>query len=873
MCGIAGFFGFRDNRLIKKISQNLSHRGPDDEGYYFNEEVSLLSRRLAIIDIKGGKQPIFNEDKTLVVVYNGEIYNFLELKKELEKKGHVFTTKTDTEVIIHSFEEWQETAFDKFNGMFAIALYDIKNNRLFLARDHFGIKPLYYAFINNKLIFSSEIKPIILSDLIEKKPNDRIIYRYLAFRVHDDSRETFFQGVYRLLPGEIMVVNRENKEKIKISFKKYTHLEEKLKKIAKSNKKINEIIIKETRKYLFEIVNKRLVSDVPVGSCLSGGIDSSIIVSLINRILIDDKNYFPSIGKIQKTFSAIFPGHSNNEEKYINYLIKKSPQIKSYKVYPQPNEFIQDLEDFIKTQEEPTISTGPYAQYRVFKLAKNYVKVVLDGQGLDEILAGYIPYYFVYFNQLFKEKKYLKLIKELWFSRKIISPFLKELFFKLVGLKKIVLIDKLLRENFFKSFKDEIFNPITNNLKLRLINDIFYNSLPALLRYEDKNSMRFSIEGRVPFLDYNFLLFIFSLSDEAIIKNGINKFIVKKACQDLIPKEILFRKNKIGFTTPEQDWFFFLKDKILEIFSSESFGRRKYFNQKEIILAFIDFLEGKNNETMVFWRLLNLELWLRIFFDKKENNKEEEKQKLKPNLGKKLIINVDGIDYFRFPIKTKIIRKNDNLYKLIPQSVSFLLKENFLKNKNFFLVISEKILAVSQGRSFFIWEIKPSFLAKILSSFVTKTPYGIGLGSPWTMELAIREVGLFKILLASLISFITRPFGIKGLFYKIAGEDIGCIDGPTEYSVYPSNISAKLPPKDADLFSQKIDLILRHKFGKQNFLGVAVIDANDLGQKVLANTTPLSEKLIGNIFSDNPMGQTDEQTPLTIVVFGDKKMI
>lgn len=222
MCGIAGFYGFRNDNLIKKISKQLAHRGPDGEGDYLSDKVSLLNRRLATIDIKRGDQPIFNEDRSNVVVYNGEIYNFWQLRKELERYGHLFKTESDTEVIVHSYEQWKDNCFDRFNGMFAIALYDIKNDKLVLARDHFGIKPLYFSlfsesrqqishssgfprarrghpksfetdvFDSHKLIFSSEIKPILESGLIKKKPNDKTIYRYLRYRVHDDQKETFF---------------------------------------------------------------------------------------------------------------------------------------------------------------------------------------------------------------------------------------------------------------------------------------------------------------------------------------------------------------------------------------------------------------------------------------------------------------------------------------------------------------------------------------------------------------------------------------------------------------------------------------------------------------------------------------------------------
>lgn len=192
MCGIGGYFGISNKKIIEKMSSEMYHRGPDGEGIYSDNLVTLLNRRLAIIDISGGDQPIYNEDKSVVVVYNGEIYNYREIRNRLEQKGHIFKTKSDTEILVHGYEEWGEESFDNYNGMFSLALYDIAKEKLVLARDQFGIKPLYYSLLNGGIIFASEIKPILNSGFVEKKPNDKTIYRYLRFRVHDEGKDTFF---------------------------------------------------------------------------------------------------------------------------------------------------------------------------------------------------------------------------------------------------------------------------------------------------------------------------------------------------------------------------------------------------------------------------------------------------------------------------------------------------------------------------------------------------------------------------------------------------------------------------------------------------------------------------------------------------------
>lgn len=893
MCGIAGFFGFRDDKLIKNFSEQLRHRGPDGEGYFIDANTTLLNRRLAIIDRKGGDQPIYNEDRSLVVVYNGEIYNYLELRSALEKKGHKFTTNSDTEVIVHGYEEWKDGCFDKFNGMFAIALYDLKNKELILARDHFGIKPLYYALGNSssrvtRFIFSSELKPIFYSGLIEKKPNDRIIYRYLRYRIHDDNEETFFEGIKKLMPGEMMRVKRSipDVQRPTLSVKRYTNLIQELKDSSAKqpkNKTVSSTDLQKFKELLIRAIKYRLISEVPVGTCLSGGLDSSTIVSAVNKLLDEKAAEARSVGEIQNTFSAVFSGSTNDEEKYVDLLVKNlKSKVQSHKIRANSDIFFKEIEDFVKTQEEPTISTGPYAQYKVMQEACKYVTVLLDGQGADEMLAGYIPHYAVYFRQLCRERKYLKLVGELFNARDVIGSYLKR--------KPVIDAANYINSSLNDQYKQEKFTVITDNLKERLINDVFFNSLPSLLRYEDRNSMRFSVEGRLPYLDINLIKLIFSFSDEAIIKNGWNKYILRQAVKDILPGKIINRRNKIGFTTPEHEWFMRLKNRIYSIFMSESFIKRKYFNQPAVITGFQKFIEGKTDDTMVFWRMLNLELWLREFFDNKSQKSHlrasfaevatEAEQGYggqaslrvnelgKPNENKKLEIMVIGKKYLRFPVRTDLFKKGDNVTEKVSRHVIGFLSQirPIGEKKHWFVVVSEKIVAVAQGRSYFLYEIKPGFFAKLLSKHVKKTPYGIGLGSPWTMQLAINEKGLTRIILASLVSLITKPFGFHGLFYKIAGPDIAAIDGPTEYSLYPSNVSAKLAPKEPEKVAANIDeRIKRSTLNVKRYLGSVIIDANDLGQNVLGNSTGLENKLIEKIFADNPMGQSDEQTPIAIV--------
>lgn len=851
-----------------------AHRGPDGEGYYTDGPVGLAQLRLAIIDREHGQQPFISKDKSLALIYNGEVYNYLELRRELEAEGYEFTTDSDTEVVLQAYAAWGTASFDKLNGMFALAIHDKKAGKLVLARDHFGIKPLYLARPRKgQLLFASEIKPILATGLIQKKPNERTIYRYLRFRIHEDSSETFFDGVTKLMPGEVLELS-ETGEKLS----SFTALKADLKRLADENNPYNAEATAEYKKRLFDSVKIRLQSEVPVGTSFSGGLDSSTVVAVINQLMQDDKGSTKSVGARQNTFSAVFPGSQNDEEKYVDSLLERVGQsVTSHKIKPDADTFVKDLDDFIRTQEEPLISTGPYAQYKVMQEATQHVTVLLDGQGADETMAGYIPYYFVYLKQLKARGQWGKLFGEVLSSADIFYRFAKVNLRERILRKTPVRVAQLMNAEFKKKFADEKFVVTPDNLKLRLIEDTFSNSLPSLLRYEDKNTMHFSLEGRVPFLDKDVLKFLFALDDESIIKGGWNKRILRDATEGLLPPMINRRRNKIGFTTPEHEWFMRLKNRFYGIFLSEEFVNRPYWNAQAVAEAFEGFIKGKNDSnSLLFWRFLNVELWLREFFDEKtEEAPKRIKTDLEANEGKQLDIKAGEGEYRRYPLRTEMVDKDVNLQEFVTKRVATFF-DNLTADKahaeyathDWYFLISEKIVAITQGRSYFVWDITPGWWARFLSRRVTKTPYGIGLGSPWTMQLAIQEVGLPKILYASIGGAIGKLIGKRGTFYNLVGSDIRAIDGPTEYSVYPSNVSAKLAPKDPSKVAQQLTDAIRAvvpKDAAEHFKGVVVIDSNDIGRNVLGQNTDDPEKLFEDIFGDNPLGQADQQTPLCIV--------
>lgn len=891
MCGIAGYHGLEaDEALLRRMNDAQEHRGPDGDGVFTDGLVGFAHRRLSIIDRAHGEQPMTTADGRYTIAYNGEVYNYLALRAELEAAGRTFETDCDTEVVLQAFAEWGADAFDRFNGMFGLAIWDAQERSLTLARDHFGIKPLYVcrsaglgADGGDAWLFSSEIKPILASGLHERRVNDRTVYRYLRFRIHEDGRETFFDGIERLEPGEMMTISADGS----VERRPFTRLREELLELAREQRPYDEAAAAEYRERLVDAVRLRLQSEVPVGTSLSGGLDSSAVAVIINRLLNEHDKTAESVGAQQNTFSAVFPNSINDEERYVDDVLEICKgQVDGHKIKPTASEFKEDLLDFVRTQEEPLISSGPYAQYQVMREATKHVTVLLDGQGADEMMAGYIPYYFVYLKQL-RAQGALKAAAELSKSLDVLYRLGRfKVKAKLRGRKDIP-TTQLLGRDFVAAHTGERYAVEGSNLKRRLVEDLFVGSLPSLLRYEDKNTMRFSLEGRVPFLDKEVVKFIFSLSDEAIIKDGWNKRILRDATRDLLPESINRRRNKIGFTTPQGEWFMRLKNHFYSIFLSESFANRPYFAQTEVLHAFEGWIKGTNDvDSMTFWRLINLELWLREYFDEQPTETDVEAQTraktdYEPNARKELdLVLESGQTVRRYPLRTDLYAREDDLdaktlayidrfFEGLPGAAAQTGADHDAATKGtWYFFISEKIVAITQGRSYFIWDIKVSRSARILSRYVTRTPAGIGLGSPFTMQLAIEEAGLPRVLYASAGGAIGKLLGKRGLFYELVGGDIRAIDGPTEYSVYPANVSAKLAPKDPDDVAARLSAAIRARVPeayRDTFGGTVVMDANDIGRNVLGKDAPGPKERYEAMFADNPLGQGSEQTPMAIV--------
>lgn len=894
MCGIAGYVGLTveagAEAVLRRMARQLEHRGPDGEGVLVRGRVGLAHRRLAVIDRAGGEQPMASADGRYLLVYNGEVYNYRQLRDELAGLGYGFRTRSDTEVVLAAWAQWGAAALDRFNGMFALAILDTETGELTLARDQFGIKPLYLAEDGSgRVAFASEIRPILAAGVVPRRPDDVTIYRYLAFRVHDDTTRTFFDRITRLLPGQLAVVSPAGL----VRRETYTRLRYQLDWLAAHPRRYDRTARAQVAGAVSAAIRRRLVSDVPVGTALSGGLDSSTVVATINRLLGERDAETRAVGAVQRTFSAVFPGERNDEERYVDAVATGcTHRLEVHKVHPNPDQFLADLTDFVRTQEEPVISTGPYAQYCVMRQAGRHVTVMLDGQGADEMLAGYLPYHLVHLRALRRERGWLPAAVELVRSADVLWRLGRWQLADRLRRRRAVPASRLLPAEFLAAHATEVHPVVRDDLKRRLTDDIFRDSLPALLRYEDRNTMRFSVEGRVPFLDPDLLRLLWGLTPDAIIGRGWNKRALRDATAGLLPPLVHRRRDKIGFTTPEEAWFARMKNFVYEVFCSDSFGARRYVDQAAVTAAFRGYLAGENRaETMLFWRLLNLELWLREMIDRDPTRPPAStlvtsyptgsslpppaKPDWHPNQDKPLV--TADRRWARFPLQVDLVARGADVPALAATRAAEFFAgladapaeaAGLARSARWYLYLSEKVVAIAQGRSFFTWEIHPTWWARRLSRFVVRTPYGIGLGDPTTMQLAIQEVGLPRILVASAVSVAGKAVGRRGLFYRITGPRVAAIDGPTQYSAYPANVSAKLAPADPDGVARRVSAALRRTLPPElaaRYGGAVVIDANDLGRTVLGHDTGLPAAELAAAFADNPLGQGREQTPFAVV--------
>ncbi|KPK75372.1 MAG: hypothetical protein AMJ89_04625 [candidate division Zixibacteria bacterium SM23_73] len=638
MCGICGILnitgdGKIDSDQLKKMTDVIIHRGPDDVGYYIKDNIGLGIRRLSIIDLVTGHQPISNEDQSIWIVLNGEIYNFLELKDNLIKKGHRFRTKTDTEVIVHLYEEYGTECVKHLRGMFCFALWDDNHKRLVLAKDRIGIKPLYYAICQNQLIFGSEIKSILQHPLFEREIDLDALKDYFTF-LYIPAPKTIFSGISKLLPGHILV--QEDK---KLTIKKYWEL-----KYETSLKQSEDYFVEGFLEKLKEAVRMHLLSDVPLGAFLSGGIDSSSVVALMSQVAT----------KPVMTFSIGYP----DENRYFDE--RKEARGVAEKFGTQHQEFVvrPDLVDILPKSityfDEPFADSSFIPNYYISQMTRQKVKVALSGLGGDELSAGYVRYLGVilgeYYNKLPSSlkrmiKSFVNSLPETSGDNPIISRakrFVKgaalpaqQSYLEYISAFNQDDLSNLFsgevrketeeynpQESFFAYFSQAESDPKIQNSGNMLNKMLFLDSktyLPDdLLTLTDRMSMAHSLEVRVPFLDHQLMEFLATVPPQLKIRNLQKKYIHRKAVSKILPKEILQKKKK-GFSLPLGSWFRKeLSGFVQEVLTQDQIEKTGLFDQEYIDQILQEHLSYKADHESKIMALLVFIIWYDIYMTRKQ---------------------------------------------------------------------------------------------------------------------------------------------------------------------------------------------------------------------------------------------------------------
>lgn len=652
MCGLAGIFNLDGAPVrleqLRRMADLLRHRGPNDEGYaLFNTAIGyayhfrgpdspegvelpdirsvtelpvnlgLAERRLAILDLSpAGHTPMTTPDGQLTICFNGEIYNYIELRAELKSLGHTFISSGDTEVILAAYRQWGTACVERFNGMWAFALWDARQRCLFCSRDRFGVKPFYYVKTPTRFAFASEPKALWASGVVAPQPDEVILEDFLAGYESSRPERTMFRDIQQLPGGHILIVTEEHFEARRFwSLPVNPELGPERPEAGPAQR---------TLELLRDAVRLRLRSDVPVGTCLSGGLDSSSIVVMVNQLMQQEHNV-PSdqIGEHQKTFTAAYDDPNADERRFAQAVVEQTGAA-WYLTFPTAETLQADLEAFIWHHDEPPISTSLYAQWAVMRLVREHgVTVVLDGQGSDELLAGYLPFD-VYLLHVLTAGNWSRFWRELREIARVNSRPIWEVVARMLAYRMPAEIQRNLqrmRHARMLGLRPEVaaraiqrhqglFDAHRSNLPLHLADLVQYN-LQRLLRAEDRNSMAFSVEARTPFLDFRLAEYVSQLPAVYRIHQGWTKFVLRQALKDLLPEAITWRRDKKGFTTPEASWIGSLKPRALDLFTDAP--RLQPWLDLDVVHAVLSSPQPPNRQhAATIWRWIAAEHWLRL---------------------------------------------------------------------------------------------------------------------------------------------------------------------------------------------------------------------------------------------------------------------
>jgi len=628
MCGIAGILNYKTNKkvdetILRSMNNLLTHRGPDDDGYHIGSGIGLAHRRLSIIDLSGGKQPIYNEDKEIVIVFNGEIYNFLELRNELEKHGHKFRTKSDTEVIIHAWEQWGKECVLRLRGMFAFAIWDNKKQILFLARDRLGIKPLFYTkTLEDELIFGSELKAIEIYPGVSKKINPLAIEDYFALGYIPDPK-TIYSDIYKLPPGHTLIASRHNNT---LQIEKYWDVPFNDEFVV-----VNEdILAEELISKIKEAIKIRMISEVPLGAFLSGGVDSSTVVALMASMSEQSVN----------TCSILFNDKRFNEENYSHKVAKKYNTKHHFEKIDIDENY--DFDWLNAVYDEPFADSSAFPTYRVCAIAKKNVTVALSGDGADEAIAGYTGYskhmtiesinsYLPYnirkiifggFGSIYPRMDNMPRI----FRLKTVLQLLAKQTVEGYAIGSMITHNQIREKMYSEKLKNELQKyrvidlfketakdaPSKQPLSLMQYLDMKLYLPGDILTKVDRASMAHSLEVRVPLLDHKLIEWLATIPPNLKLKNGESKYLLKKAMNSYLPKSILYRQ-KMGFSVPLSKWMRGpLKDVMSRALLNDSvLAQTDFFDMQYLRQIYNKHLSGSHDNSATLWALLMFDAFCR----------------------------------------------------------------------------------------------------------------------------------------------------------------------------------------------------------------------------------------------------------------------
>ncbi|MBM4133215.1 MAG: asparagine synthase (glutamine-hydrolyzing) [Nitrospira sp.] len=650
MCGIAGIVQVNaqpvDAAVLEALTSSLAHRGPDGEGYVLlarggagkpiaatgplsdslrsvprEYSVGFGHRRLAILDRSPlGHQPMSCDRGDLWLTYNGEIYNYLEIRQILQQRGWSFRSMGDAEVLLYAYKEWGEDCLRQLNGMFAFALWDAREQTLFCARDRFGIKPFYYRWDGDRFCFASEIKALLQDPSHRVLPNDRLVYDYLTLSRQDHSTETFFQGIHQLAPGERLTLRLGwgggKDGSARIDHARWWRFSE-----GKHAVSLADAAVR-TRELLEDSIRLELRADVPIGSCLSGGLDSSTIVCLMSRLL-GEKTAI-------RTFSSCHQDERFDERRYIRPVLERTGAANK-QVFSDAKQLFAELPRVLWHQDEPFAGTSILAQWAVMNAARGAgMKVLLDGQGADELLFGYPGFMGSHLADLVTAGHWWSGIRAGRDWRRVHGGFQPTLLASLgrgllpdamaASLRTFIRgDDRWLAPAFTRSWRSKKEDGLVvkgRTLLDRHMERAVTQDLPALLHYEDRNAMAFSLEARVPFLDHRLVEWLAGLPPEIKLNGGMTKVVLREAMAGLLPEEVRLRRDKMGFVTPEDQWLRVdLRAEIESVFRSDRFHSRPYWRASVVQDFYRRYCDGQVSIGSTVWRWVSLELWLRRFCD------------------------------------------------------------------------------------------------------------------------------------------------------------------------------------------------------------------------------------------------------------------